>query len=158
MSTINVRFIAIDAEQGTTKSGKSYDLYTVTFRNLTNDKVESKKVLPFGSREVFSAVAKLAEDGFDKAQAYAISRTKGDAGYWEWTDISRQDGEMKPQVQSANKPQYETADERAQRQVWIIRQSSIAAAANLFQGAGDQEAVLKAAEAFEKFVLRGEVL
>lgn len=158
MTTINVRFIAIDAEQGSTKSGKSYDYYNVTFRNLTNDKVESKKIFPFGSKEVFSAVAKLSEEGFDKAQAYSVDRVKNDQGYWDWSSVSRQDGEMKPQVQPANRPQYESAEERAQRQIWIIRQSSIASAATLFQGAGDTKAVLEAAEEFEKFVLRGESL
>ncbi|MCA2570661.1 hypothetical protein [Microcystis sp. M42BS1] len=158
MSTINIRFIAVDKESTKTKSGKDYEFFNVTFRNLNTDKVESKKVLPFGAKEVFSFIESVA-DGFDKNQAYAVARVKNDAGYWEWTEISRQDGEMKPQVQAAtNRPQYETAEERAQRQVWIIRQSSIAAACNLLQGSGDPEAALKVAQQFEEFVLRGDVL
>ena len=61
---------------------------------------------------------------------------------------------------TVNKPQYETADERALRQVMIVRQSSLAQAVALLSANGGKknspQDVISIAKVFENWVMTGD--
>src|SRR5690606_36903048 len=129
-----------------TKGGKPYDALIVTFTNLQSGRVENKTIFPFGSKVIYDLVR-----DFEKGGTYSIETEKGATGYWDWIEVSRQDGVTMEKtsaatsgyassprkennaVPSAGRPQYETADERAVKQVYIIKQSSLATAVNLLK-------------------------
>jgi cell division protein FtsW (lipid II flippase) len=100
---------------------------------------------------------------------YTVGRVKVN-GYWNWTSIKVADAAAAKQIAAqvtspaatqpravAAKPErvgsWETPDERSAKQVYIVRQSSIANAIALV-GAGKAEVsqVLKIAKQFEDFV------
>jgi len=119
------------------KSNKPYQQLEVAYKNLTfSGKIESKKLMPFGAQKAaFDALANAAT-----GSVFEVTVVKNDAGYNDWTAISQAvPGSPAPQaVGSINKPTqgnavqvkstYETPEERAKKQVYIIRQSSLSAA------------------------------
>ena len=143
MSNMKIKIIAV--EQGTAKSakGNDYKFVEVTYKNMTFEgKVESKKHNQYGNKEVFNALADATA-----GESYTIVREKDDKGYWQWIGIAKGDVEieeaqggkqpMKAQTTNnatpAPKSTYETAEERAKKQVYIVRQSSISAAIDLLK-------------------------
>ena len=89
-------------------------------------------------------------------EVYDIKAVK-DGKFWNWESAVPAAGGSVPASSSgtSSKGNWETAEERAMRQVWIIRQSSIAAACQLYareSGLNRVEAVLEAAKRFEAYV------
>lgn len=126
-----IKIIDVDQQSAKSKTGKPYDFLEVSFKNMTfQEKAETKKVFPFGSKEVFDTLKRAT-----KGQVYSILREKDDAGYWQWIGI--QEGEVQMEVTEKGQPAkavaggvptkstFETPDERAKKQVYIIKQSSI---------------------------------
>ena len=115
--------------QESTKKGKSYQSIEVTYKN-DQGQVSSKKLVSFANPAIFTAAK-----GWQKGDQIDVRTEKDENGYWQWTGINVA-GEQAP-ITSAPKEtrvtgsNYETKEERAQRQVYIIRQSSIASAINL---------------------------
>lgn len=142
-----------------TKNGKGvYSKITVTYSN--NGKVEAKQIFPFSTaKDVFEKIKTLQVN-----ETYSITTEKDANGYWVWTDIARQDGaksqEGKGSEQmAAARPQYETADERTARQVYIIKQSSLATAVNLLKtekNTPSADEVIAVAQQFVDYVLGRE--
>ena len=146
--------ITILSVQSITAQGAKgpYQTLEVAFKNNTFGKVESKKVMPFGAQKsVFDALAN-AQTG----STFDITVVKNDKGYNDWTAAKQAvPGTPAPQAAgSINKPTagnavqvkstYETPEERAKKQVYIIRQSSLSAAiGSLSVGA---KAALKASD------------
>ena len=133
---MNITILSVQTTTQTAKSGKPYQQLEVAFKNNTFGKVESKKIMPFGAQKAaFDALANAATGA-----VFEVTVVKNDAGYNDWTAISQAvPGSPAPQAAgSINKPTagnavqvkstYETADERAKKQVYIIRQSSLSAA------------------------------
>ena len=151
MSSINIQVIDVQEDKGTTRNGKPYNLLNVTYKNQEG-KVDSKKVMEW-DRDVFPRL-----QGAQKGEVFSISREKNEKGYWDWKEASRQDGamEIKPaNTQPATRPQYESAEERAQRQVWIVRQSCLAQAVAYTQGNKfSVDEVLDVAIQFEEHIFR----
>lgn len=116
-----------------TNRGK-FDQAEVTFKNLSFDgKVEAKKHMSFTSPAVFNRLKSAAT-----GEEITVLREKDDKNYWQWIGLE-EGGETQPQAaqaatkgttttQVAPKSTYETAEERAKKQVYIVRQSSISAA------------------------------
>jgi len=141
MPTIKISILNVSIETKPTKTGKSYQQAEVAFKNLTfQGKVESKKLMSFGAQADAFKTLSNAQAG----QEFTITVVKNDAGYNDWTEAKSGlvDGpaESSPasyakQASSAAAPaaksNYETADERAARQVLIVRQSNVSSAVNL---------------------------
>lgn len=163
-----------------TDKGRSYNKVEVLYRNERGE-VQTKNLISFKNPGVFKEIQSAKEgDVFD------VKSTKNDKGYFDWVSVSKSNGNTDngTEVQavavqeSAAKPttvygekttgkvtgsNYETPAERAARQVWIVRQSSISNATNILTAnagisgqpytVGDVTAV---AAALEQWVFRSD--
>ena len=118
------------------KSNKPYQQLEVAYKNLTfSGKIESKKLMPFGAQKAaFDALANAAT-----GSVFEVTVVKNDAGYNDWTAITQappgsinNTATAPAKATQGNvtqvKSTYETPEERAKKQVYIIRQSSLSAA------------------------------
>jgi hypothetical protein len=153
MSAINIEVIDVTVEEVPRPSGKgSYEKATVTFKN-TEGKVDAKTLLDFASKNVWPVITTAK-----KGDTFSVEREKDAKGYWVWTEIAKQDMPVAPTTnKTPTKPTYETPDERAQRQVYIIRQSSLTNAIALLGPKSKVEDVLKTASIFVDYVLQNGV-
>lgn len=149
----HIQIISVDTDDVT--SGKNtYKVMTVTHKNLSTNKVDAKKLLSFAAdKGVWETLSKAS-----KGDSFSVDEEKDPKGYWQWIAIHRQDGNVAPPP-AANpapaKPSWETAEERAQRQVLIVRQSCISSAVELCKDHGKQpnpDQVIQIAKAFEAYV------
>ena len=111
----------------------SYQELEVVYKNLTfQGKVESKKLMSFGAGA--SSFKTLSEA--NQGSTWDVTVVKNDKGYNDWTAVSVANGSA-PVAAAATgtgkpnptpKSTYETPEERAQRQVLIVRQSSVGSA------------------------------
>ena len=106
-----------------------YNMLTVDFKNLSSGKNESRKIVSFKNKDVYTTL-KNANQGDE----FTVVAVKGEQ-YWEWQSVVPR-GEAVPQAtggssMATSKPStspkstYETPEERAKRQVLIVRQSSL---------------------------------
>lgn len=145
----------------TAKNGRSYQSMEVTYKG-ENGNVSSKKLMSFSNPEVFNTAK-----SWQKGDAVNVNAQKDDNGYWQWVGILGE-GESSPVAQASSSTpskssstrvtgsNYETKEERAQRQVMIVRQSSISSAVNVLTAEGKQPTVaqvLGMAKEFENFVM-----
>lgn len=152
MSVINV--VNVDVQ---TPAGKRYQVAEVIYKQ--NGETKTKKIMSFVNPAVF-AVVKDAKSG----DVYTITQEKDDKGYFQWTSItSGAEAAASPVSAPARSPaapstgrDFETKDERAERQKLIVRQSSLSnAIATLAPGAKtalDPNAVLDLAEKYVAWV------
>lgn len=154
------------------KSGKPYQQLEVNFKNLTFNKVESKKIMPFGVHENCFKVLSNAQQG----DVFEVTVVKNAAGYNDWpTVVAVAPGAVVHDIQTSAatsmhntpagsinksvqvKSTYETPEERAIKQRYIIKQSSLSGAINLLTvGAKSPpatEAVLALADALVAYVM-----
>jgi hypothetical protein len=150
----------------TAKSGKPYTYLELAYKG-NDGKVNGKKVMPFGeSRVVFESLSQ-AQPG----EAYDVTMVKNEGtGYWDWTNAKKADGTATNTVTSSvaitsaeRQPagkvtgsNYETPEERAKKQVYIIKQSSISSAIALSaqkKVASTVEEILGVAKQFEAYVV-----
>jgi len=136
---MKIKVVAVEVANAKTKTNKDYQFLEVTYKNISFDnKTESKKIMPFGSKEVFNTL-KVAENG----DVFTLLREKDNDGYWQWVGIAAGDVEIEQTTTQASsggaaapakaatqpaKSTFETPEERAKKQVYIIRQSSLSAA------------------------------
>lgn len=136
--------------EGRKKWGKAVVEYTY------NGEARKQNVMSFTNPEVFKKVQEM------EGQTVEVETTKNDKGYSEWRSISantesRSTGQgsvgTATRVSGSN---YETKEERAARQVLIVKQSSLSAAiATLTPGsksALDPKAVLELAQTYTDWV------
>lgn len=125
----------------TTPTAKgSYQTADVAFKNLTfQGKVEGKKVMSFGATKDSFGVLATAQPN----EIYDVNVVKNDKGYNDWVGMTKGDATSGATQQAAptttgyaptgNAPAartstYETPEERAKKQVYIVRQSSVSSA------------------------------
>lgn len=101
-----------------------YKMMEVAYKG-GDGKVTSKKVVSFGAAaEIFKTLSS-AKNG----DSFEIKSEKNDKGYWDWVGIGPAgSASAAPAASRGNatpKSTYETAEERALRQVLIVRQSSL---------------------------------
>jgi len=142
----------------------SYQVIDLAYKNKSfQDKLEGKKVMSFTNKDVFAALQK-AQFG----DIFEVSRVKNDKGFWDWTAVNTGGAGVNVSNASGGSPvvaspvkgtvtpksNYETAEERAARQVLIVRQSSISSAVDLAVAnkVKDPQEVIKIAQAFEAYV------
>lgn len=124
-----------------------------------NERGETKsfKVLSF-NKPVFDIVSAASANDI-----LEVSFQKDQKGFWQMTSASlvgKADPTQTPQSSSGgtSRGNWETPDERAQRQVYIIRQSSLSAAislAELLKAKPTEMEVMQTAESFAQYVLNG---
>lgn len=164
MSNLQIKIVSIELNDKMTKTQKPYVEIEVAFKNQSyQDKMEAKKVNPFGDKTVYDTL-KNAKAG----QVFTITRVK-EGEYWQWVGIT--EGAASAPVASqgaakgttpaittpAPKSTYETAEERAKKQVYIVRQSSISNAIEYMNGTGaikkaSAKDVTLCAKEFEQYV------
>ena len=155
-----IQIIATSVETKPSSNGKTYQQLEVTFKNLSfPGKVESKKLMSFGANA--GAFKTLSNAG--QGSTWEVTVVKNAQGYNDWTAVEASNGAAPevPQAATAAKAQiggrstYETPEERAQRQVFIVRQSSVSAAVStLSVGAKSvkPEDVIAVAKLYEGYV------
>ena len=129
-----------------------YKAAVVSYKD-DSGKVNQKNIMSFTYPDVYSLLSK-AQNG----QTYSITSAKNDKGYWDWTAAELGAGAAAAKASTAPqavRSSYETPEERARKQVYIVKQSSITAALNLFElnkvKAGPDE-VIKTAQIFVDYV------
>jgi len=147
----------------TAKNGRSYQSMEVTYKG-DNGQVSSKKLMSFSNPDVFNQAK-----SWEKGTAVNINAQKDDNGYWQWIGILA-DGEQAPastvaQGSATVKPagtnrvtgsNYETKEERADRQIMIVRQSSLSNAVATLTTHGTKLSandVINLAKTYEAWVL-----
>ena len=127
----NISIINVSQQVKPTKSG-SYTLLDVAYKNEVSGKTEGKKIMSFAQKETFETLSKATS-----GQSYTIESVKNEStGYWDWINAELTTGEQVAQGtptkvgNTTPKSTYETTEERAARQVLIVRQSSLTAAIN----------------------------
>lgn len=167
---INITVLSATRQQATAKSGKPYSFVELAYKG-DDGSVKGKKVMPFGeSKAVHDALAQ-AQGG----DVYTITAIKNEGtGYWDWTQAVKSNGTstgaVNSSVDTSSRPaaggkvtgsNYETSEERAKKQVYIVRQSSIASAISFLtdsKKSATVENVIDTAKQFEKYVFStGEV-
>jgi len=174
---IKISIISVTTEQATAKNGKAYNKLNVAYKNLTfKGKVEGKQLFPFGNKEVYTTLQNASP-----GDVFNIEVQKNAQGYNDWIAATPSTGE---DVANAvidgggatsfpagrgqtggnvnyQKRDYETAEERAKKQIYIIRQSSISSAIDLLSTGAKSppkvEEVLEVAKRFEDFVFGTEI-
>ena len=145
----------------------SYQMADLAYKNLTfQGKVEGKKIASFGVAKASFEVLATAQPG----EIYDVTVVKNEKGFNEWTQMVKgvAGNESAPATSPASKgavatsptaavrSSYETPEERAKKQVYIIRQSSVSSACTaLSVGAKTPlkfEDVLDFAKKIEKYV------
>lgn len=159
MSEICIEVKSVDIVKATTKTGKPYEFIDLMYKNKSfQDKVEGKKVMPFGNKEVFETLKNS-----EKGDIFYLGRTKNADGFWDWDKISQIPNESKEvghqetsakSAPAASKSQpWETPEDRAKKQLYIIRQSSLTNAVNTLVGNVNPEDVKFTAQNYIDFVL-----
>lgn len=156
---IIIEVVAVKTEIVPTAKGQ-YKKGEVIYKNKSfQDKVETKILVDFTFPKIFNTL-ETANSG----DVFTIDRSKNDKNFWDWVDISTGNNSVtQGEPVMANKgplpspkSTYETADERAARQIMIVRQSSIASAVSalkLEKAALTAEEVITMARKFEDYVL-----
>jgi hypothetical protein len=146
----------VSRSDATGKNGKSYGILQVAYRS--DGKLQEKKLMSFSNPQVFKHI-----EGLSKGDVVNVKTEKDGNGYWQWTAI--EDGTAAPKAATSNASaptrvtgsNYETPEERAKRQQYIVRQSSLTTAISIL-GVGakslDKQQVLGLAEELEQWVFR----
>jgi hypothetical protein len=137
------------------QSGKGWSKANVKFRNVDKNVGGTKTIVSFGDgAEVYKAIT--------QAQTGAVFdiEVKKNGEYWEWVKATPTELPIASKAgftPSTSPRGFETPEERAQRQVYIIRQSSLANALSYFELTKNTKAsvtdVLYVAGQFENHVL-----
>ena len=129
-----------------------YQLAVVEYLNQEG-KQEKKNVVSFANKALYATLS-TAKQG----EVFDVQFAKNDKGYWEFTEANKTQGGVSQTKSASPTPRitYETPEERAARQVYIVRQSSISAAINILAvGAKclEVDKVLSVAKQLESFVV-----
>lgn len=117
---------------------------------------EKKNVVSFGNKALYATLSAAS-----KGDVFDVKLNKNDKGYWEFTEATKSQGGgassqgSKAGATASPRSTYETPEERAARQVYIIRQSSLSTAVNILSvGAKSLKVddVLATARVLENFV------
>ena len=160
---MNVTILSVDIKTVPTAKG-SYQKAEVAYKNNSfQGKVEGKSVMSFGASKGAFTTLTTAQPG----TTFNVEVVKNAAGYNDWISLSPAGAPSndapaapayKPMATStvAPKSNYETSEERAQRQVLIVRQSSVSSAVAMLTAGvktpPSVEAVLDVAKQLEDFV------
>ena len=122
---MQIEILNVSSETKPTSKGGTYVMLDVAFKNLSSGKTEGKKLVPFGDSE---AVYKQFKDAKAGNQFDVTLEKQGQ--YWVWTKATSiapgaVASSAASKVTPVTKSTYETPEERAKKQVYIVKQSSI---------------------------------
>jgi hypothetical protein len=164
---MRIKVLAVEIKE--VKEGKKdYKLMDLSYKNLEFNKVEGKKIVSFASPDVFNALK-----GANAGEEFDVTKgEKSAAGFVPWTRCVPSDGgdassdnAAQPSVSNSGtaasprsstpRSTYETPEERAKKQVYIVRQSSISNAVEWLKGDGEvsTKELLELAKQFENYVM-----
>lgn len=162
---MNITILSVDVKTVPTAKG-SYQTAEVAYKNNTfQGKVEGKKVMSFGATKDAFSVLSTATSG----DTFEVTIVKNDKGYNDWVTLTKagvgvataQAPATASKANPAPRSTYETPEERAQRQVLIVRQSSLSSAANVLTAGAKTppaaDAVIAVAKQFESYVFGVDV-
>ena len=154
---MKIQVLSVSVGSKTSNAGKTYQNAEIAYKNLDQGKVESKNITQYS--KVFKQVADATPTMF-----YDVAISKDDKGYWQWDSfVAGTPGEAAQtsaagpsKATVAPKSNYETSEERAKRQVFIVKQSSLGHAIELMsvgaKAPPDVDAVIALAQKFTDFV------
>lgn len=152
---MQIEIVNVDVEN----KGK-YRVAKVNFKN-DEGRVDGKQVMSFTYKNVFNILAEAKQ-----GDVFNVKPVKNEKGYWDWTEIEAAGKNAGAKsvasgVVGAVRGNYETPEERARRQVYIVRQSSLTAAIELVKHNHVEPPVTEAdiiasAKIFEAFVFGSE--
>ena len=167
---MQIQVLSVQTEQVQGPKGP-YNVVEVAYKNLSyQGKVESKKLMPFGAGKNTAITMGTAKPG----DVYDIEVVKNDKGYNDWVKALKGTAAStasvgKPastgsstggSVTTATKGGWETPEERAKKQVYIIRQSSLSTAVQALTATGKvapkAEEVIELAKQFEAYVFSND--
>ena len=136
------------------ESGRTFQQLEVAYKN-EQGQPQLKKLISFSNPNVYKAAKEWVKG--DVVNVTTVKNEK--TGYWDWVGLEG-DGAVttaKPtstptgaRVTGSN---YETKEERAARQLYIIRQSSLANAIEILNKGADTMEVLRLADKLVNYVL-----
>jgi len=148
---MQVTVIDVAQETLSAKNGRTFQQLVVSYKN-DKGMAQAKKLVSFANPDLFKAAKSLTKD-----QIINVKTVKNDkTGYWDWVGL---EGEAVATSKESATPtrvtgsNYETKEERAARQVYIIRQSSLATAVDLLGQGASTDTVIETAKVFETYVL-----
>lgn len=129
-----ISILSVEVNNATSKAGKPYEQCVVAYRNMDDGKVASKTLMPFGFQKDTFVTLKGSKSG----DVFTIDVQKNDAGYNDWIKAMKTTAPANSAAYAAKVPSassangsgrgFETPEERAKKQVYIIRQSSLSSA------------------------------
>ena len=130
---MQIEVIQVRNDTKTNKNGGVYQQLEVAYKSLSDGKVGAKKLFSFKEKELFSTLA-----GAKSGDVFNITSEKV-GNFWEWTNAVRGVPQAAGGVgtggtgafSKAPRSTYETPEERARRQVYIMKQSSVSTAATV---------------------------
>jgi hypothetical protein len=149
---MRVKIVNVDIEN-VVKGKSRYSAATVAY--LFNGEARTQKVMSFANPDVFKKVQDFV------GQEVEVTVTKNDGGYNQWSAISTDFSggstptASSPPPTSSPRGSFETADERANRQVYIVKQSSLASAIALTEAnkaKASPEEIIATAQKFVDYV------
>jgi hypothetical protein len=166
LSNIQIELIGVTVQTNPgKKAGTTYQSLDVAYINRTfKNKVEGRKIMAFGATaETFKTLSNAT-----KGDVFDVEVVKNDAGYNDWVSAKKSDGSAASATNATRtaaptsagstspKSTYETPEERAKRQILIVRQSSLSTAVEtLVVGAKappKKEEVVELAKYYESYV------
>lgn len=141
-----------------------------------NGKIEGKKLVSFVYKDVFEKLANASPGDLFQIKSEKVLNEKDQKEYWQWTEIAsggKSLGGSEGVTGQTTSPKtvarssYETPEERAARQIYIVRQSSLSTAVELVKATYPKgvpvdfaiEAIIDIARQFEAYVFeKGESL
>lgn len=150
-----MQITVIDVTENTKKSesGRTFQQLEVAYKN-EQGQPQLKKLISFSNPNVFKAAKEWVKG--DVVNVTTIKNEK--TGYWDWVGLEG-DGIVAETKQASASvgarvtgSNYETKEERAARQVYIIRQSSLSTAVELLGQGKSVADVIATAKQFEAYI------
>lgn len=144
--------ITVDSVQVNKVPGKAWQQIEVSYKNDKGE-LKGKKVMSFSVKEGLE-VLKAAQSG----DVLQVRNEQDKNGYWNWVSVSKGGAAAPASGKGYSVPSrdFETKDERAARQVLIVRQSCLSTATALLtcgaKTAPKVSDVIAVAEELEMFV------
>ena len=148
---MQVTVIDVAQETLSAKNGRTFQQLVVSYKN-DKGMAQAKKLVSFANPDLFKAAKSWTKDQIINVKTVKNEKT----GYWDWVGLEEEavatskESATPTRVTGSN---YETKEERAARQVYIIRQSSLATAVDLLGQGASTDTVIETAKVFEAYVL-----
>ena len=154
--------ITVLKQEVVTPPGKKYQVCELGYKT-EEGKVKAMKIFGFGDQKAVFDVASKAQPG-DVIEAQFA---QNDKGYWQFSGLAPTGEKVSPSVvptgmaggSGSSRGNWETPEERAARQVMIVRQSSLSNAIALHAAASPKgteatvDDIVTTAKFFEAYVL-----